>query len=631
MAASVRSFIVGTAGHIDHGKSALVLALTGTDPDRLKEEKERGITVDLGFAHMALGEDLEASFVDVPGHERFVRNMLAGAHGIDAVLLVVAADESVMPQTREHFEICRLLGIPRGLLALTKCDLADHETQELAEQELRELVAGSFLEGAPVVRVSARSGAGLPELVASLRSLALAASERPAAGPLRLPIDRAFSLRGFGTVVTGTLVSGGVAVGDEVELLPRARRVRVRGLHVHGAPVDRVAAGHRTAANLAGIEVHEVVRGDVLASPGALRASVLLDVRLSLLAGAAPLEEQQRLRVHAASAEALGRVRLLGPRQLAPGAEALAQLRLEAPLVAVRGDRLVLRSYSPAATIGGAVVLDPAPPKRRTADRAALERLAAARDEAEAVVSLVREAGARGVAREALCARLGWTAETLRLQLAGRQELLALGGDEAWIAREALGALQERARGVLRRFHAQHPLKEAMPREELRHAFAHAAPAAFERVIADLATAAELRLTADSVALARHAVRLSADEDAARGALSEALRSAGIAGVVAAELARERGAAPALYERVARVLLASGEVRRVGEARLVATDRLVELAQEVRSRWPPGSRLDVGALKDLLGLTRKYVIPLLEYLDRERVTRRVGNDRFVLP
>jgi len=626
----VRSLIVGTAGHIDHGKSALVLALTGTDPDRLKEEKERGITIDLGFAHMALGEGLEASFIDVPGHERFVRNMLAGAHGIDAVLLVVAADESVMPQTREHFEVCRLLGIPSGLVALTKCDLADPETQGVAEQEVRELVAGSFLEGAPLVRVSARTGAGLPELVDRLRGLARPARERPAAGPLRLPIDRVFTMRGFGSVVTGTLVSGALAVGDEVELLPRPRRARVRGLHVHGAPVARVMAGHRTAANLAGLDVHEMARGDVLAAPGALRVSSVLDVRVSLLAGAPPLEEQERVRVHAASAEALGRVRLLGQRQLAPGGEALAQLRLEQAIVAVRGDRLVLRSYSPAQTIGGAVVLDPLAPKRRAADRPALLRLAAAQDEAEAAESLVREAGPRGVESERLCARLGWSPGTLQHRLAARPGLVAL-GPEAWIAREALTSLEARARLALQRFHAQHPLREAMPREELRQAFAHAAPAAFERVVADLAAAGELRAAAESVSLARHAVRLSADEDAARKALAEAVRDAGLEGVVASELARSRGASPGLYDRVAHLLLAAGEARRVGEARLVASPRLAELVREVRDRWPPGSRLDVGAFKELVGLTRKYVIPLLEYLDRERVTRRSGNDRFVLP
>src|SRR5438093_2129737 len=330
----MKDIIVGTAGHIDHGKSALVRALTGTDPDRLKEEKERGITIDLGFAHLDLGGGVVASFIDVPGHERFVRNMLAGAHGIDAVMLVVAADESVMPQTREHFHICRLLGVPRGLVALTKCDLADAETQALAEMEVRELVAGSFLEGAPVVRVSARTGEGLDEIRRGLREMALRAGERPTDGLLRLPVDRVFTLRGFGTVVTGTLVSGRLDAGEEIEVLPSGRRVRVRGLQVHGEPVESVAAGSRAAVNLASVEVDELSRGDVLARPGTVASSSILDVEMTLLPGQKPLKDQTRVRVHVASAERLARVRLLATARLAPGETARAQLRLERPAAA---------------------------------------------------------------------------------------------------------------------------------------------------------------------------------------------------------------------------------------------------------------------------------------------------------
>src|SRR3989454_7978480 len=314
----LRSLIVGTAGHIDHGKSALVLALTGTDPDRLKEEKERGITIDLGFAHADLGGGVVASFIDVPGHERFVRNMLAGAHGVDAVLLVVAADESVMPQTREHFHICQLLGIPRGLVALTKCDLADAEMQALAEMEVRELLAGSFLEDAPVLKVSARTGHGLDGLRHALLEMAQQAAERPTDGLLRLPVDRVFSLRGFGTVVTGTLVSGRLESGEELEILPSGRRARVRGLQVHGQPVDGVAAGSRAAVNLAGLEVDELARGDVLARPGTVLSSSILDVELTLLPGEKPLKDQARVRGHIASAQRLARVRLLPAARLDP-------------------------------------------------------------------------------------------------------------------------------------------------------------------------------------------------------------------------------------------------------------------------------------------------------------------------
>jgi selenocysteine-specific elongation factor len=628
----MRSLIVGTAGHIDHGKSALVQALTGTDPDRLKEEKERGISIDLGFAHMSLGDGLEASFVDVPGHERFVRHMLAGAHGIDVVMLVVAADESVMPQTREHFEICRLLGIPRGVLVLTKCDAADAESQAVAEAEVRELVAGSFLAEAPLVRVSARARTGLDELVARLAELARGLAPRSGSGLARLPVDRVFTLRGFGTVVTGTLVAGALADGEELELLPSGRRARVRGLQVHGSGAARVEAGHRAAVNLAGIEVAEISRGDVLAHPGTLRAATRLDVRLEALPGARPIEEHARVRVHAGSAEALARLRLLGAPPVAPGASALGQLRLESPLVAVRGDRLVLRAYSPAVTIAGAVVLDPRPPRRGAASRPALEALAAAPDASAAAACLVAAEGEQGADAAELAARLGTTPGDLALRISRAPEVVALGDPPAaWIAVAALEALKQRARAALERFHAAQPLKDAMPREALRQAaFTRAAPAAFESTLALLVQAGEIRATPDAVALVRHAVRLSPDEQAARAALEEAASAADLEGIVPAEVARARGRDARLFERVARVLHESGELRRVGEERLVAAVRLQALVREVRARWPPGSRLDVGAFKEMTGLSRKYVIPLLEYLDRERVTRRSGNDRMVL-
>jgi selenocysteine-specific elongation factor len=622
----VRSFIVGTAGHIDHGKSALVLALTGTDPDRLKEEKERGITIDLGFAHADLGDGVVASFIDVPGHERFVRHMLAGAHGIDAVLLVVAADESVMPQTREHFHICRLLGVPRGLVVLTKSDLADAETRSLAEMEVRELVAGSFLEGAPILGVSARTGEGLDRLRASLLELARAAGERPEDGVLRLPVDRVFTLRGFGTVVTGTLVSGRIAVGDEVELLPPGRRARVRGLHVHGEAVDAVAAGTRAAVNLAGVEVEDVARGDVLARPGTLIPGSILDVELTLLPGEKPLKDQARVRVHLASAERLARVRLSGAGRVAPGETARAQLRLERPAVAGRGDRLILRSYSPATTIGGAVVLDPLSPRRRRDPRVA--DLGA--DVATTAVALVDEAGPAGSDAATLAARLAVPAARLTAVLAGRPGLVALGRDPVrYVSSRVLGVLAGEVRALLDRFHTDQSLKAGMAREELRRrVFSRAPEGAFEHCLETLARAGELRIDGDAVALARHAVRLSPAEESARQTLLAQARTAGLAGI---DPARPGGPAldARLAERVVRVLLAEGRLRRVGES-VVDAGVLDTLKTDVRKRWPPGTRLDVAGFKDLTGLSRKFVIPLLEYLDRERVTRRSGNDRLVL-
>jgi selenocysteine-specific elongation factor len=349
----MRTVVVGTAGHIDHGKSTLVTALTGTDPDRLKEEKARGITIELGFAHAAVAEDVMASFVDVPGHERFVRAMLAGAGGIDVVMLVVAADESVMPQTREHFDICRLLDVRRGLVAVTKIDAAEPGLADLVAAEVAELVAGSFMDGAPIVPVSARTGEGLALLRATIAEVARDLPTRPRDGVLRLPVDRAFTLRGFGTVVTGTLVSGSISVDDEVVLLPGDRRVKVRGLHVHGGPRATVGAGERVAVNLAGVEVADVARGSVVTTPGALAATRRADVRLTLLPDIA-LKHGARVRVHQGTAEVLARVAVAGDAgAIEAGGDADVRLRFETPAVLTRGDRLILRRYSPPATIGG--------------------------------------------------------------------------------------------------------------------------------------------------------------------------------------------------------------------------------------------------------------------------------------
>jgi selenocysteine-specific elongation factor len=567
----------------------------------------------------------------VPGHERFVRHMLAGAHGIDAVVLVVAADESVMPQTREHFHICRLLGVPRGLVALTKCDAADAESQELAELETRELVAGSFLEGRPVVRVSARTGEGLPALREALLALARETPVRPSEGLLRLPVDRVFTMKGFGTVVTGTLVAGALREAEEVEALPSGRRARVRGLQVHGEAVERASAGTRTAVNLAG-DVEGLARGEVLVRPGTLRPTSMIDAEVSLLPGARALADGTRVRVHAASAEVLARVRLLAAESLEPGRGALAQLRLEGPAVVGRGDRLVLRSYSPADTIGGAVVVDPLPPRRRSADRALVERLRDAGSLLDAASVLVAQAGARGVEAPVLAARLTVPLARLAAELPNRTTLAVLGQDPAVVvSREALARLGESALAAVEAFHRSQPLKAGMPREELRtRTFPQAPVAVFERVLADLAAAGRVRLLPDAVAAARHEVRLSAGEAEARELLVAAARAAGVAGVELPALAERSGKDVKLVERVARVLVAERVLDRVGTALLVHRDHLESIKSRVRERWRAGEKIEVGAFKDLTGLSRKYVIPLLEYLDRERVTRRAGNDRIVL-
>src|SRR5262245_56966350 len=431
----MKSVVVGTAGHIDHGKSALVLALTGTDPDRLKEEKARGITIDLGFAHQVI-DDVNFAFVDVPGHERFVKNMLAGVGGIDLVVLVVAADESVMPQTREHFDICRLLHVPAGLVALTKSDLADPEMLELARLEVREMVAGSFLEGAPMVPVSARTGAGLGDFREALMQVSASAHGRSTNAVTRLPIDRVFTMKGFGTVVTGTLVSGRIATDAELVALPGEQRVKVRGVQVHGQRQDDVVAGQRAAINLGGIDVASLDRGQNLVTPGAFQATHLADATVEVLGDAKPLKHGTRVRFHQGTVELLGRVAIIGPAgdPVAPGERGFVRLRLESPAMLARGDRYILRAYSPPVTIAGGVILDPHAPGSAIRNGGALDRCARlafdpsvdnlVEAQRRAAIVMIDDSGPQALARSALTARAGVAPHDLSARV---EDLIAQG------------------------------------------------------------------------------------------------------------------------------------------------------------------------------------------------------------
>jgi selenocysteine-specific elongation factor len=625
----MRSFIVGTAGHIDHGKSSLVKALTGTDPDRLKEEKERGITIDLGFAHAPLSDDVVASFIDVPGHEKFVRNMLAGVSGIDAVLLVIAATEGVMPQTREHFHICRLLGIERGVIALTKIDAADAPMIDLAEQDARDLVRGSFLEAAPVVRTSARAGQGLDALRASLLALANQTRAREQTGLLRLPIDRVFTLKGFGTVVTGTLTSGKLEVGEELVALPPGKRTRVRSLQVHGETVGLAVCGQRTAVNLAGVLVEDLARGDVLVREGTLRSTRLAHVAIQLLDGCA-LKYDARVRVHAASAEVLGRVKFTAP-ELAKGGAAVAEIHFESPVVLGRGDRIVLRSYSPVATIGGGRVIDPMPRPRRRAEIAALQA-AADESDVEAIARFLREAGPKGLDLEALAGRMTLPVDTTgRLAAEVQAAVPLLGAPGHFVDAAALAALEHLALDRVTQHHQKDPLAKGLSKEELRRRiFGKAHPDVFATALARLVSGGKVTETADLVALKAHRVQLTGPEGAARAAIEEALLAAGLEGVSLQNLHVQLRQDRKVCENAVRVLVQEKAAERIGEGLLMARSVLEKFRADARARFKTGAKLDVAEVKELTGLSRKYVIPLLEWLDRERVTRRVGAERIVL-
>ncbi|MEX2270923.1 MAG: selenocysteine-specific translation elongation factor [Vicinamibacterales bacterium] len=637
----MRSLVIGTAGHIDHGKSALVQALTGVDPDRLKEEKARGITIDLGFAHYQQ-DGLNVAFVDVPGHERFVRNMLAGAGGFDAVLLVVAADESVMPQTREHFAICRLLGLSRGVIALTKSDLADADMRAVAELDVREMIAGSFLEAAEIVPVSSRTGEGLDHLRAAIARLAGPGSARPATGPARLPIDRAFTVKGFGTVVTGTLVSGTLEEGAEYALLPAGRAVRVRGQQSHGESRPRVEAGNRLAVNLGGIEVGEIGRGDTIGVAGAFTVTRRFDAVIEN-DSPRPIRNGARVRVYQGTSEVMGRL-TLGPAysngldghvnsagqnlvslvSLDPGSKAFARIRLEAPAVLTRGDRFVMRSDSPLATIGGGRVIDPAPGRAPVRSVKAAARFAKLAADADAVVAMVEAAGVRGLMMEELTARAGLSHDQVQtIATSAGKTIVRLG--ERLIAVEVATALETRVLDVLAKHHASTPLSEGLPREELRE---RALPGVPRDIAAALLQRLEqrARITGrERLAAAGHRMSLADDEARVSEAIQQRTREAGYQAPDAQELAGLIGAPLDIVQRIAALLVKQKQIVRL-DTLLYHPDTLARLKADVRQL----QSLDVAVFKTRYGVTRKFAIPLLEYLDRERVTRRVGNKRIVL-
>ncbi len=648
-----KSVVIGTAGHIDHGKSSLVLALTGTDPDRLKEEKARGITIDLGFAHAQVGQ-VDLAFVDVPGHERFVKNMLAGVGGIDAVLLVVAADESVMPQTREHFAICRLLRIPRGVIAITKKDLVDAETLAVAQMETRDLVAGSPLADAPVVAVSARTGDGLDALRAALASVAAASPDRPPSGAARLPIDRVFSMRGFGTVVTGTLTAGTLHVDDELVVLPSGRRVKVRGLQVHGTPQPHAGAGRRVAVNLGGVEVADLSRGDTLTADGAYDVTRRFDALVEVLADARALRNGARVRFHHGTAELLARVAVAGQAvggqavagqavadqavtgqaaarkdsdgadpagtaEIPPGRRAFVRIRLEAPAVLTRGDRFVLRQYSPPLTVGGGTVLDPLPsrtPIRTPAGRARFMRLTAS--DGDAAMAFVEEARAAGIDQAALARRAGAPPSGAIVTVGARVFSAAVVAD-----------LETRLLAAVEAYHRAQPLAEGMPREEARERlFGVAPPALFDAVVQRLASAGKLA-GRDRLALPGRGVSLSDEETRAQAAIEQAFRGARLAPPDLAAAAASTGVTGAVADRVAKLLLRQKMLVRV-DTILFHAEALDGLKREVSGMKAAQATLDVAAFKERFGVSRKFAIPLLEWLDRERVTRRVGDARVIL-
>ncbi len=628
----MKSVIVGTAGHIDHGKTALVKALTGIDADRLAEEKRRGITIDLGFAHLELPEaGIRLGFIDVPGHERFVRNMLAGVGGIDLVLLVIAADEGIKPQTREHFDICRLLAVRRGITVLTKSDLVDADSLAVVRLEIEDFLRGSFLAGAPIVPVSSRTGAGLDILRTELVAAAAEVEAKRTDAIFRLPIDRVFTMKGFGTVVTGTLITGSVQKDAEVELFPAGRRARVRGVQVHGAAADFAAAGERTALNLAGVGKADLARGMALASPGLLRTARRFDVELSVLAGARPLKDRARVHLHAYTSETVAEVALLreAGKQLAPGATAFAQLRTAEPLLLVPGDRFILRQFSPVVTIAGGRVLDAAP-LRKQPELAAW--LATLRDgsAAEVLAARIARRGATGLTLADAIAETGWLPGQVEAQsraLVAAQT--AVRCEDVLVAPASFLAAARELAATLGAFHAANPLAPGISREELREKLA-LRPAVFTALLAALLNSKKIEVAGEQVRLAGRGVVLKDEEADAKQKIERAFAAAGLKVPALKEVLAALPLDRARAQKVVTLLLRDRVLVKLADELVFHRDALAGLQQRVRDYKATAPKLDVAGFKDLAGVSRKYAIPLLEYLDRERVTRRVGDERVIL-
>ena len=636
MSNHAKSVIVGTAGHIDHGKSTLIEALTGTHPDRLEEEKRRGITIDLGFAFLEEG-GVRFGFVDVPGHERFVKNMLAGTSGINLVLLVIAADEAIKPQTREHFDICRLLGVKCGVIALTKCELVDRDTIELVKLEVEEFVKGSFLEKAPILPVSAKTGDGLAPLKDALQAAARQVAEKQTGRYFRLPIDRSFAVKGFGTVVTGTLVSGQVAVGDEVELLPERRRLRVRGLQSGGKQVERAEAGQRTAVNLVGIEHTAIQRGMVIGSPGRFARTRRVDARLELLNNTPRLKHRAQVHLHCGTAETIAEVLLYDKFELAPGEQALVQLRLAGEIVAVRGDRFIVRQFSPVTTIGGGQILDPMARRHKRKDTGRVEFLQVLeRGSHPEVLRAIVERNILGLGMEEVVSRTGWMESEVRAAAekpgqAGAIRLVQ--PDPLLLVAEPL--FQEVRVKLLARveaFHRANPLLPGTSREDLRASVGRRVRnETFRLALEELARENKLVLQGELVKKPGAEITLTPEEARAKEQIEQAFAKAGLAVPAVKEVLAQLAVESRRAEKILQILLREKRLVRVSAELIYHRDALGRLPVLLQNyKKAKGEKIGVPAFKEVTGVTRKYAIPLLEYLDRQRLTRRVGDERVIL-
>jgi selenocysteine-specific elongation factor len=633
----MKHLILGTAGHIDHGKTALVKALTGIDTDRLPEEKARGITIELGFAHLELPGGICLGIVDVPGHERFIRTMVAGVGGIDLVLLAIAADEGIMPQTREHLEICQLLRVKKGLVALTKCDLVDNDLQGLVYEEIQDYLAGSFLAGAPIIPVSSRTGTGLAELGTALAELASSVPEKESDGPFRVPVDRVITVTGFGTVVTGTLIAGEITVGDEVEILPSGRCCRVRGIETHGRKKERATAGQRVAVNLQGVEHAEVQRGNVVSPRGVYRTTRTVDAHLDYLPSALrELRQRTILRLLSSTYEVPAQVILLDRDTLQPGDSAFVQLRLKSPVLLLSGDAFVLRAYSPQTTVGGGRVLDPEPPRRKRCSDSALTLLNAMNSgtDEEKVRLLVAESLYAGLSQEDIALRCGLSqkkAETaLTALLSGGEVVLAVRDPRIVLASEFFERLKEVLLAGIEKYLRDNPMKEGIGKEELKgHLPRQSDPRFFGSLLVALEKGGKVVTDRDLVRPFGLKVTANADQAGLREKIAEMLQGGGGEPATVREMGKTLHRSEKDLLEHLNFLARDGRAIKITGDLFYAPESIAGIREKLVSRLKESGEITPGIFRELTGLSRKFMIPLLEYFDREKVTIRVGDKRLL--
>ena len=631
----MKQIILGTAGHIDHGKTALVKALTGIDTDRLKEEKERGITIELGFAYLDLPARGRIGIVDVPGHERFVKHMVAGAGGIDIVALIIAADEGVMPQTREHLDICTLLGVTRGLVALTKVDLVDQELRELAIDDIQAFTKGTFLEEAPIIPVSAVTGEGLQDLIASLERLVEQVEERSSVGLLRLPIDRVFTMKGFGTVITGTLVSGRVATGEAVEILPAGILAKVRGIQVHNEKVEQAVAGQRAAVNLQGVEKSSVERGAVLLHPGTVEPTKLLDVEIIHLSHSPrPLRSGVMLRFHTGTSYQMAKIFLLGANELKPGEQGYAQIRLNDPVVALPNDRFVLRGSSLIQTVGGGQILDAHPERHKRFKGEFITQLeqVKGKDRSFILGFHIRKGGMRGVATATLAGRANIPPAALSAtmkDLLSRKGVIKFDREaERVIDGELYSRLKDEMVGSLKKYHAENPLKQGIPKEELKSRLpAEVDAKLFTALLTDLVGGGDAVQEKDKVRLAGHHIALEGEQRALEGKIKDVMHRSGLTPPSPKELGEQLGAGAKEVQEILSLLVNAGTIVKLKEGVYFHQEPLHELRGQLIAFLRAQGKISTQDFKALTGVSRKYAIPLAEYFDAVKVTVRVGDDR----